>query len=96
MVRVTKYIKQKFGAQNFGKLIWSYRKSEEMTQTELADLLAVSKQYISQLEKGERTASIEQAIRLAEVFEMDPEIFVIRSLQDQVEKAGLDLKIKAA
>lgn len=96
MVRVTKYLKRKFGELSFGQLIWSHRKSEEMTQVELAELLGVSKQYISQLEKGERLASVEQAVRLAEVFEMSPEIFVIRALQDQIVKAGIDLTIKSA
>ena len=46
--------------------------------------------------KTERLASVEQAVRLAEVFEMSPEIFVIQSLQDLVNKAGLDIKIKSA
>ena len=96
MVRAAKYLKGKFGNLSFGQLIWSHRKSEEMTQAELAKTLCVSKQYISQLEKGERLASVEQAARLAEVFEMSPEIFVIRSLQDQVTKAGIKLTIKSA
>ena len=96
MIRATKYLKKKFGELSFGQLIWSHRKAEEMTQAELAELLGVSKQYISQLEKGERLASVEQAARLAEVFDMSPEIFVVRALQDQVVKAGLDLTIKSA
>lgn len=96
MVRATQYLKKKFGEPSFGELIWSCRKSEEMTQAALAELVGVSKQYISQLEKGERLVSVEQAVRLAEVFEMSPAIFVTRSLQDQVAKAGLDLTVKAS
>mgnify|MGYP003335733953 CR=1 FL=1 len=96
MVRATKYLKGKFGDLSFGQLIWAHRKSEEMTQAQLSEMLGVSKQYISQLEKGERLASVEQAVRLAEVFKMSPEIFVVRSLQDQVTKAGISLIIKSA
>ncbi|MCB9229508.1 MAG: helix-turn-helix transcriptional regulator [Deltaproteobacteria bacterium] len=72
---------KKFGDLNFGKLIRSHRQSGDMTQSDLAKLLGSSKQYISQLEKGERLASVEQVKRLAEVFEMSPGIFVIQVLQ---------------
>ena len=91
-----KYFQQKFGDLTFGKLIWSLRKSEELTQLDLAELLGVTKQYISQLEKGDRLASVEQAARLAKIFKMNPEIFVIRALQDQIHRAGLKILIKSA
>lgn len=96
MTRAIKYLEKKYGDLTFGRLVWSHRKSEEMTQSELAECLGVSKQYISQLENGTRFASVEQAVRLAEVFEMSPEIFVVRALQDQVDKAGVQLTIKSA
>ena len=96
MVRATKHFKNKFGDLSFGQLIWSYRKSEEMSQSELADLMDVSKQYISQLERGDRLASVEKAVLFAKVFEMNPETFVLKALQDQVIKAGLNMKIKSA
>ena len=96
MVKASKYFKEKLGDLTFGQMVWSHRKSEEMSQTELAELLGVSKQYISQLENGDRFASVEQAARLAEVFAMSPEIFVVRALQDLVNRAGLDIKIRSA
>ena len=96
MTRAIKYLEKKFGDLTFGQLVWSHRKSEEMTQSELAECLGLSKQYVSQLENGTRFASVEQAVRLAEVFEMSPEIFVVRALQDQVDKAGVHLTIRSA
>ena len=91
MTKAIKHLENKYGKLTFGQLVWSHRKSEEMSQSELADSLGVSKQYISQIENGTRCASVEQAARLADVFEMSPQIFVIRALQDQVDKAGIHL-----
>lgn len=91
MIKATKVLKKKFGDLRFGKLIWSHRKSAEMTQDQLADILGVTKQYISQLENGVRFASIKQAIKLAEVFEMSPDIFVMRVIKDQIKQASIEL-----
>ena len=96
MTKTIKHLEKKFGKLTFGRLIWSYRKSEAMSQSELADTLNVSKQYISQLENGNRLASAQQAAHLADVFNMSPQIFVIRALQDQVDKAGISLTLKSA
>ena len=93
MTKAIEHLKDKHGKLNFGKLVWSHRKSEEMSQSDLAKKLEVSKQHISQIENGTRYASVEQAVSLAHAFNMSPHIFVIRALQDQVDKAGVKLSL---
>ena len=93
MTKAIEHLESKHGKLGFGKLVWSHRKSEEMSQSELAESLGVSKRYISQIENGTRFPSVEQAVSLAHVFNMSPDIFVIRTLQDQVDKAGIKLTL---
>ena len=95
-ISAIKHLEKQLGPLTFGKMIWSHRMSEEMTQNELANAIGVSKQYISQVEKGLRLVSIEQAVRLADVFGVSTDLFVIQVLQDQINKAGIDIKLRRA
>ncbi|MEB3291906.1 MAG: helix-turn-helix transcriptional regulator [Synechococcales bacterium] len=42
-------------AQFFGKLVRDRRKQERLSQTELADKVGISRNYLSQIERGEST-----------------------------------------
>ena len=53
------------------------RQQRNLTQEELADALAVSRQTISSLESGRYDPSIQLAFRIAKLFEMPiEEIFI--------------------
>lgn len=73
----------------FGSALKANRLAEEMSQSELGAKIGVSRQYIHQLETGNRNPSVEQAVRIAKVFGMPEDQFVELALQVQVEKAGL-------
>jgi transcriptional regulator with XRE-family HTH domain len=44
------------------------RKRARMTQQEIADLLAISKVFVSDIERGQRTPSLKNALALQEIF----------------------------
>lgn len=46
----------------------SLRKNEKITQQELGDLLGVTKDYISMLERGVSTPSLSLAKKIADIF----------------------------
>jgi putative transcriptional regulator len=50
-----------------------HRLARDITQSELADLLGVTRQTVLSIEKGKYTPSIGLAIRLAEIFEVSVE-----------------------
>jgi putative transcriptional regulator len=50
-----------------------HRLAKDMTQSELADLLGVTRQTVLSIEKGKYTPSIALALRLAEVFDVSVE-----------------------
>jgi DNA-binding XRE family transcriptional regulator len=77
----------------FRAALKSSRLAEEMTQDELGKEIGVSRQYIHQLETGARSPSVEQAVKLANVFGMIQDQFVELALQNQIEKAGIKKKV---
>lgn len=80
------------GPLTFGEALKANRLAEEMSQNAVGKAIGVSRQYIHQLEAGERSPSVEQAIKLARVFEMIEDQFVELALQAQVDRAGLKEK----
>ena len=53
-----------------------YRKLNGLTQKELADELGIAKQYVSNMETGERSISRQMAKNLAEIFKVSPARFI--------------------
>lgn len=54
------------GPASFGELIRSLRLSDDVSQTELAAKLNISKQHLSAIEKGKKVVSTDRAARFAE------------------------------
>ncbi len=79
-------------------LIGSIRECEEMSQTEFAKLIGVSRQYLCDVEHGRRTVSPKLAAAWADKLGYSAEQFVRLALQDEIEKSGLHfiVQIKAA
>ena len=89
------FLEELAGPITFGRLLWSIRKGEEMSQTEFAKRLGISKQHLSDLENGRRSISPERAAKFAKKLKYSPQRFVELVLQESVEKAGLkQVKVK--
>ena len=58
-------------SQGFGATIRAERKRQRLTQTELADLCAVSLSFVSDLENGKPTAELEKSLRVARTLGFD-------------------------
>lgn len=55
-----------------GQRIRAMREAEGVSQTELADRLAIRQAYVSDLERGARNASLELLWAIAQALEGDP------------------------
>ncbi|MCH5284016.1 MAG: helix-turn-helix transcriptional regulator [Akkermansiaceae bacterium] len=60
--------------QNFGATIRKYRKSQGVTQCQLAALAGVSPRFVGELERGKPTTEIGRAFRVAWVLGLTIEI----------------------
>ena len=79
-----------------GNLLWSIRKGEEWTQVEMAEKLAVSKQYICDIENGRRIISPKMAAGYAQKLGYAENQFVRLSLQDMLNKDALPFKVNVS
>ena len=77
------------GHISFGKMLLSYRISQEITQVEMAKKLGISKQDLCNIEKERRLVSVERAVSFAKKLKMPQKSFAKYALQDQLSKAGL-------
>ena len=82
------------GPLSLGKFLQSIRLGEEMSQVEFAEQLGISKSHLCDIEKGRKLVSPARAAIFAKILKYSSEQFVRLALQDQVEKAGLKLKVK--
>jgi transcriptional regulator with XRE-family HTH domain len=76
---------------SLGGLLLSIRQGEEMTQIEFANKLAISKQYLCDIERGRRFISPKAAESFANTLGYSPEQFVRLCLQEMINKDDLHL-----
>ena len=69
------------------------RLGEEMSQTEFAESLGISKQHLSDVERGQKVVSVERANGWGETLGYSPKQFVRLALQDQLDRAGLEYDV---
>lgn len=81
-----------------GNLIHSIRLCEEISQTDFAKFIGVSRQYLCDVENGRRVVSPRLAAEWAEKLGYLPVQFVRLALLDELKKAGLhfDVELKEA
>lgn len=59
-----------------GLNIGYYRRARHMTQIELAEALNISSNYLSQVERGRKTFSLDKLLQLAEILQIDEKEFL--------------------
>lgn len=78
---------------SLGDFLRVHRMGEEMSQTEFADFLGLSKQRLSDLENNKGNVSIKLCKELADKIGVPAEWLASFALQDMISKEGLNLKV---
>lgn len=86
------------GPLTLGKLIWSIRMADEISQVDFAKKLGLSKQHLCDIERGRKPVSVKLAAEYASKLGYSEKQFVRLSLQDELNRAGLpfDVELKRA
>lgn len=79
------------GPVSFGELIRSFRLSDDISQTELAEKLEISKQHLSAIESGKKAVSPARAAKFAEALGYPIDQFVVAAIEDELREAGVNL-----
>jgi plasmid maintenance system antidote protein VapI len=82
------------GPLTFGGMLWSIRVCDELSQTEFAEMLGVSRSHICDIEKGRKVVSPERAANWARILGYPDTVFVQLALQEQLDKAGVKMSVK--
>jgi transcriptional regulator with XRE-family HTH domain len=77
----------------FGSLIKTIRDCDEITQSQLANKLGTTKAHICDIEKGRKMVTPARAARYAKILGYSEAQFVRLAITDQIEQAGLKLKV---
>lgn len=85
-----------FGTLTFADMLESHRTCDEISQKDLAQKLGISQSSLCDLEKGRKIPSPKRAAQIAITLGYPPELWVLTALQDQVNEAGIKLKLVAA
>jgi DNA-binding XRE family transcriptional regulator len=78
---------------NLGDFLKNHRLGEELTQTEMANILGISKQRLSDIENNRKNVSIKLCKKMASTLDLPPEWLVKLALQNQIDNEGLKLKV---
>ncbi len=74
---------------SFGEFVRDIRECDEISQTELAKRMRVSRQFINAVEKDKAKVSLEMAIKIARALGYPYEAFVEIFLNDMLRKSGI-------
>jgi transcriptional regulator with XRE-family HTH domain len=91
-------LEQRFGRMTLGMFISSFRESEELSQTEYAKKLGLSRANLCDLEKGRKLISPERAAKLAKKMGIPEKVLIQLAIQDSLHEAKLKytVELKAA
>lgn len=84
------------GPLTFGRMLWTIRECDEISQTDMAEKLGISRANLCDIEKDRKYVSPERAARWAKILGYSELYFVQLSLEDQIRKAGLKLGISVS
>jgi transcriptional regulator with XRE-family HTH domain len=74
-------------------MIESIRFADEISQTQLATRLKMSRSHLCDIEKGRRTVTVERAAAFARVLGYSVTQFVAVAVEDQLREAGLKVRV---
>lgn len=74
---------------SFGEFVRDIRECDEISQTELAKRMRVSRQFVHAIEKDKANVSLEMAIKIARALGYPYEAFVETFLNDMLRKSGI-------
>ena len=91
-----KNLEKDYGVLTLADLLFLYREDKNLTQTQMAVQLGISKQKLCDFEKGRRLPSIKAVVKWAKKLKHPKKVWVQVVLQDQFRRDNLKLKVSVA
>ena len=82
------------GSLTLGKLLWAIRQSDEISQIKFAEILGITRQHLCDIEHERKSVSPKLAAKYAELLGYSEEQFIRLSLQDLLDRDGLNVSVE--
>jgi DNA-binding XRE family transcriptional regulator len=89
-----KFFEKKYGPYHFGISIVGMRVNADLSQTQLAKKLKISRGTLCDIEKGRQPVSIKLALKIAKIAGFPEKMVIQEWMQDQLERVNLKYKVK--
>jgi transcriptional regulator with XRE-family HTH domain len=89
-----KDLEKKYGPMTVGLFLRSFRESDELSQTDYAKRLRISRANLCDIEKGRKLVSPERAAKIAKILGVPQEVLVQLAIQDELRQARLDYHVE--
>lgn len=86
-------LEEKFGPMSVGLFIRSFREADELSQTEFAKKLRISKANLCDIEKNRKLVSPERAARYAKILKVPESTLIQLAIQDLLRQAKLPYEV---
>ena len=86
-------LEKKYGPRTVGDLLRSHRMCEEISQTDFADMLGLSRANLCDIEKGRKFVSLERAAKIADTLDQPRELLIQIALDDMLRAAKLKYRV---
>ena len=93
-VDANEFLEELLGPMTLGGMLWSLRMCDEISQSEFARRLGVSRSHLCDVEKGRKLVSPERAAAWAKVLGFPETVFVKLALQEQLDRAGVKMNVQ--
>lgn len=85
-------LEKELGVISFGGFLRAARTNKDLSQTEMADFLSISKSTLCDIEKGRQFVSLELASRIATRCGLSEVLAVEAAINDQLKKFNLKMR----
>lgn len=91
-------LRKKYGPMTVGRFVKAFRMSDEISQTDFAKKLGISRANLCDIEKERKPVSLVRAAQIARVFRVSEQYLIQLALQDQLrrEKLPYEVELKSA
>ncbi len=87
------YLDVVWDQSTLGSMIFSLRQCDGISQTQLAEQIGVSKQFLNSVEKNRKRVGIKFVQKIAEALDYPIEPFLELLVKDQIAKEGLKVNV---
>lgn len=91
-----KDLEKKYGPLTFGKLLEAHRLSEEISQSNMAKRLKISRQKLNDFEHGRRFPSLGLAADMAKILDEHIPTWISIVIEEMLRKEDLEYKVTLA